>query len=185
MGLGETKPNLPPPFIPGLEKKGREVLSSPPEAQGGGECGLQSVHHMLALPSSLTSSSSGAGLLTPFPCTVVGSLPWETVPLKVLQCGSFPRGAVRESQSTELEGTPKDCPVHILSEWPLWGSVLQEEAAPARVPHGITNPASKPPVHTALPMGTQIQPPATSHTLLKPYHTDPMQVQLKTAGINE
>lgn len=81
----------------------------------------------------------------------------------MLQCGFFPWGTGTEPQIIDLERTPKDHQVQVLTEWPLWEPVLQEEAAAARVPHGITNPASKPPpVHPALPMETKAQPPAAS-----------------------
>lgn len=53
-------------------------------------------------------------LLTLLPCSSVGSLPRETVLHQLLQRGSFPGGAV-----------------------------LQEQAAPAWVPHRATSPASK------------------------------------------
>jgi len=43
---------------------------------------------------SATPSSSGGGLLTSFPCSSVGSLPWETVPHEVLQCEYFPWATV-------------------------------------------------------------------------------------------
>ena len=55
---------------------------------------------------------------------------------KLLQCGSLP-----------------------------WGAVLQEQAAPARVPHGVTSPASNPaPVWAPLSMGPQVLPGACSST---------------------
>ena len=60
------------------------------------------------------ASSSGGGLFTLFPCSSVGSFPWETVLHELLQHEFFPRGAV-----------------------------LQEQAAPGWVPHGVTSPASK------------------------------------------
>jgi len=65
--------------------------------------------------ATATPSSSGGGLLTLFPCSRVRSLSQETVLHKLLQSESFP-----------------------------WDAVLQEKAAPAWVPHGVTSPASKP-----------------------------------------
>jgi len=44
--------------------------------------------------ASATPSSSGRARLTLFPCSSVGSLPWETALLELLQPESFPRGAV-------------------------------------------------------------------------------------------
>jgi len=66
--------------------------------------------HISAIPSS-----SGAGLLTLFPCSSIGSLPRETVLHELLQCGSLPQGVV------------------------LW-----EQTVPAWVPCGVTSPTSKP-----------------------------------------
>jgi len=95
---------------------------------------------------SATPSSSGGGLLTLCPCSSVRSLPRETVLHKLPQRGSFPRGAV-----------------------------LQEQAASASVPHGVTSPASKPALAWApLSTGRQVLPGACSnagspqgHTLLQ------------------
>lgn len=162
-GWGQEKQNqIFPCFFPGLEKKGREVISSPPEAQGDGECGLCLVHHMPALPL-LPPQRQDSSHASPAPA-------WGPSPgkqsLPSAPVGSFPGGAVTKAQNIKSEGTPKDHQIQMLSEWPLWGSVLQGKAAPAWVPHGITNPASKPPpAHAALPMGAQLQHPAASHTL--------------------
>jgi len=92
---------------------------------------------------SAAPSSSGGGLLTLFPCSTVGSLsreavlhkllqreffPWAAALHELPQCGSFPRGAV-----------------------------LQEQAAPVWVPHGVTSPASKlAPAWAPLSMGPQL-----------------------------
>ena len=93
---------------------------------------------------SAAPSSSGGGLLTLCPCSSVGSLPRETVH-KLLQCKSFPQDAV-----------------------------LQEQAAPAWVPHGVTNPVSKPLQCGIFSMGPQVPPEACSsmgfpqgHSLLR------------------
>ena len=99
--------------------------------------------HISAIPSS-----SGAGLLTLFPCSSIGSLPRETVLHELLQCGSLPQGVV------------------------LW-----EQTVPAWVPCGVTSPTSKPapawaPLSTGparsllqhgLPMGSQL--PSGIHLL--------------------
>jgi len=60
----------------------------------------------------------------------MGSLSWETVLHKLLQQESFPQTAVlpKLPQRGSFAG----------------GAVLQEQAAPAWVPHGVTSPASKP-----------------------------------------
>ena len=74
-----------PPFFPGSTWL-PTLLPSPPEqcrGMGNGGCG-QSV--MLRLCLSF--------LLTLFPCSSVGSLPWDTVLHELLQCGSFPWAAV-------------------------------------------------------------------------------------------
>ena len=79
-------------------------------------------------------------LLTLFPCSCLGSLPQQTVLHELLQHGSFPLTAV-------------------LHKLPQRGSLprlvaLQEQAAPARVPHRVTSPASKPaPVWASLSAG--------------------------------
>jgi len=92
---------------------------------------------------SVTPSSSGGGLLTLCPCSSVRSLSWETVLHKLLQCESFPRAAALH-----------ELPRH--GSFP-WSAVLQEQAAPAWVPHGITSPASKPALAWApLSMGPQV-----------------------------
>jgi len=71
---------------------------------------------------------SGGGLLTICPCSSMRSFPRETVLHKLLQNGSLP-----------------------------WGAVLQEQAAPAWLPHGVTSPASKPAlVWAPLSMGPQV-----------------------------
>jgi len=70
------------------------------------------------------------GLLTLFPSSSMGSLPQETALHKLLQCESFPQAAAchRLPQCGSLP----------------WGTVLQEQATPAWVPHRVTSPASKP-----------------------------------------
>ena len=86
---------------------------------------VSSSHVVSAVPSS-----SGGGLLTLFPCSSVGSLPWETVLHELLQCESFPRAAVLH-KLLQHGSLPR-------------GAVLQEQTAPAWVPRGVTSPASKP-----------------------------------------
>jgi len=106
---------------------------------------------------------SGGGLLTLFPCSSMRSLSQETALHKLLQCESFP-------QAPALHELPQR------GSFP-WGAVLQEQAAPAWVPHRVTSPASKPalvwtPLSTGpgrsllqsrLPMGSQ--PPSGIHLL--------------------
>ena len=82
----------------------------------------------------LCHSSSGGGLLTLLPCSSVGSLSQAAVVHKLFQCESFPRGAV-----------------------------VQDQAAPERVPHGVTSPASKSAAAWApRSMGPQVLPGACS-----------------------
>jgi len=71
---------------------------------------------------SASPSSSGGGLLTLCPCFSVRALSWQTILHKLLQLESFPQAVA-------------------LHKLPLHGSlprgaVLQEQAAPAWVPHG-------------------------------------------------
>jgi len=74
------------------------------------------------------------GLLTLCPCSSVGSHPLETVPHELPQRGSLPCGAV-----------------------------LQEQAAPVCIPHGVTGPVSKPaPPWAPLSMGSHTLPRACS-----------------------
>lgn len=65
-----------------------------------------------------------------FPYSSMGSLAWETVLPELLQCGSFLRTAVLK----ELLWSGS-CPQ---------GAVLQDQAAPAWVPHKVTSAASTP-----------------------------------------
>jgi len=112
---------------------------SPPSGAGGQVMEVMiSSSHVSAIPSS-----SGGGLLTLCPCSSMRSLSRETVLHKRLQCESFPRAAA-------LHKLPQ------CGSFP-WGAVLQEQAAPAWVPHGVTSPASKPaPVWAPLSMGPQV-----------------------------
>jgi len=80
--------------------------------------------------ASATPSSSGGRLLTLFSCSRVRSFSWETVLHKLLHCESFPRAAALHKLPQRVS-------------FP-WSAVLQEQAAPAWVPHGVTSPASKP-----------------------------------------
>jgi len=92
---------------------------------------------------SATPSSSGGGFLTLFPCSSVRSLSRETVFHKLPQHESFP-------QVTALHKLPQR------GSFPQ-GAVLQEQAAPAWVPHGVTSPASKPaPAQAPLSTGLQV-----------------------------
>ena len=86
---------------------------------------VRSSHVVSAAPSS-----SGAGLLTLFHCSSVGSLSWETVLQELLQCGSFPQASVFHEllQHVSLP----------------WGAVLQAQTAPAWVPHRVASPPSTP-----------------------------------------
>jgi len=79
---------------------------------------------------SAVPTSSGGGLLTLFPCSRVGFLSQETALHKLLQCGSFPWAAA-------LHELPQRGSLR-------QGAILQEQATPAWVPHGVTSPASKP-----------------------------------------
>jgi len=79
---------------------------------------------------SAAPSSSGGGLLILFPSSSVRCLSQETVLQELLQSESFPRAAALHKlpQSRSL---PQ-------------GAVLQEQASPTWVSHGVTSPASKP-----------------------------------------
>jgi len=68
--------------------------------------------------------------LTLFPCSSVGCLLQETVQQELLQSESLLR-------ATDLNELFQH------GSFP-WGAVLQEQAAPAWVPCGVTSPASKP-----------------------------------------
>jgi len=75
---------------------------------------------------------------------------WDTIRHELLQCGSLPQAAV----------------LHELLQCGcfLWGSVLQEQTAPAWVTHGVTSPACKPArVWAPLSMGPQVLPGACSN----------------------
>ena len=98
---------------------------------------------------SATPSSSGGGLLTLCPCSSLGSLPWDTVLHQLLRSESFPRAAVLHE---------------LLQHGSLpWGADLQEQTAPAWVPHRVTSPASKPALAWAPPStGPQVLPGACS-----------------------
>jgi len=85
---------------------------------------------------SAAPSISGGGLLTLCPCSIMGSHPWETFFHELVQLESFSQGAV-----------------------------LQEQAAPAWIPHGVTIPASKPvPTWAPLSTGPQVLLEACSST---------------------
>jgi len=78
-----------------------------------------------------------------FPCCSVRSLPQETDLHKLLQLESFPRAAVLHKLL--LRGSL------------LQGSILQEQAAPVWVPHGVASPASKAaPAWAPLSTGPQV-----------------------------
>jgi len=85
-------------------------------------------------------------LLTLFPCSCLGSLPWDTIFRELLQCGSFPRAAVLH-KLLQHQSFPQ-------------GAVCQEWSAPAWVPCGVIGPARRPgPAWTLLCGATS---PATS-----------------------
>jgi len=92
---------------------------------------------------SAALSSSGGGLLTLCPCSSVGSFTQETVLHELLQCESFPQAAAL-----------MNCPS--VGPFPQ-GAVLQEQAAPAWVPHRVTSAASKlAPAWAPLSTGPQV-----------------------------
>jgi len=113
---------------------------------------------------SAAPSSSAGGLLTLCPCSNAKSLSREIVLHELLQIDSFPRVAALH------ELPQRGCF--------LWGAVLQEQAAPTWVPHGVTSPARKPaPVWAPLSMGLQVLAEACSsmgsprgHSLLQAYN---------------
>jgi len=91
---------------------------------------------------SAAHSSSGGGLLTLFPCSSLRFLSRETVLHELLQCESFPRGAA-------LHELPQRGSLP-------WCAVLQQQAAPAWVLHGVTSSARKPAL-TWAPLSTAPQ----------------------------
>jgi len=100
---------------------------------------------------SAAPSSSGGGLLTLCPCSSVRSLSRETVLHKLLQHESFPWAAALH-KLPQRGSSP-------------WVADLQEQAAPAWVPHGVTSPASKPaPASAPLSTGPQVLAGACSGT---------------------
>jgi len=82
-------------------------------------------------------------LLILFPCSSVGSLSWETILCKILQCESIPRAAALH-ELLQHGSLPQ-------------GAILQEQVAPAWVPHRVTSPARKHAlVWAPLSMGPQV-----------------------------
>jgi len=79
---------------------------------------------------SAAPSSSAGGLITLCPCSSVRFLSRDSVLHKFLQRESFPWAA-------DLHELPQHGSFSR-------GAILQEQAAPAWVPHGVTSPASKP-----------------------------------------
>jgi len=76
-------------------------------------------------------------------CSSVGCLPWETALCKLLQCDSCP----------QIAEEVLECGFFTR------GEVLQEQGAPAWVPHGVTSPARKSaPAWAPLSMGPQVLP---------------------------
>jgi len=118
------------------------VLCAPPPPKQRRGMGNGSYGQFITCCLSRSLSLRG-GLLTLFPCSSMGSLPQETVLHKLLQRESFP-------------------PTAALPELPQrgslpWSAVLQEQAAPAWAPLGVTNPASKPaPLWAPLSTGPQV-----------------------------
>jgi len=109
------------------------------------------------------------GLLTLFPCSSMGSLPWETVLHKLLQCESFRQGAVLHK---------------LLQHGSISkGAVLQEQTAPAWVPHGVTSPARKPtPAWSPLCTGPQVLAGACS-SMGSPRHHSLLWVRPLCSGM--
>jgi len=91
----------------------------------GNGVAVSSSHIVSAVPSS-----SGGRLLTVFSCSSMGSLPWEAALHELLQYESFPQAAVLH-ELLQCRSLPQS-------------AVLQEQTVPARVPHGVISPASKP-----------------------------------------
>jgi len=150
-------------ILPKLNFTPKFSTSSLQAAQENGEWRLQSVHHMLyvllLLPQEKDSSQSS---LAPervpscrrqFFMNFSSISPWTALLHKLLQHGSFPRGAF-----------------------------LQEPAAPTLVHHSITSPARKPvPAWVLFSMGPQILPGTCSsagfpqaHNLLQAHPLAPV-----------
>jgi len=98
---------------------------------------------------SASPSSSVGGLLTLCPCSSMGSLLWDTVLHKLSN--------VRLSYRLQIFTNCSSMSLfHVC--FPQ-GAVLQEQAAPAWVPHGVIGPASKPAlVWAPLSTGLQVLP---------------------------
>jgi len=97
---------------------------------------------------SAAPSFSGGGLLTLFPCSSMGSRPWETVLHELLQRESFPRAAVLHRLLQRGSPTGSQALPEIL----LWRGLLSpwvrrswQEPAPVRVPHRVTASFGHPP----------------------------------------
>ena len=119
---------------------------------------------------SAAPSSSAGGLLTLCPCSNAKSLSREIVLHELLQIDSFPRVAALH------ELPQRGCF--------LWGAVLQEQAAPTWVPHGVTSPARKPaPVWAPLSMGLQVLAGACSSACSPWGHSLPSGIHLLRCGV--
>jgi len=111
------------------------------------EWGLRSDLHTFV---AATPFSSCRGLLTLCPCCSVRSLSRETVLHKLLQCESFPQGAVLQAQTTPAwvphgVTSPASKPVPVWPPLSPWGHRSCQEPAPARASHELTVSFGHPP----------------------------------------
>jgi len=119
---------------------------------------------------SAAPSSSRGGLITLCPCSSVRSLSWETVLYKLLQRESFPFGAALH-KLPHCRSLPRS-------------AILQEQAAPVWVPHGVTSPASKPALAWApLSTGPQVLPGACSSAELPTGSQPPSGIHPLQCGV--
>jgi len=157
---------LTPSFFPGSVSI--LFLSLLPLSSAGGQgmgVTVSSSHVVSAAPSS-----SGGRLLMLFPCSSV----------KVPLLGDS------SPQTSQHESIPRACSSQTapaLGPFPR-GAVLQEQAAPAWVPHGVTSPASKPPPAWApLSMGPQVLAGACSSVGLPTGSQPPSGIHLLWHGV--
>ncbi|KAK4829526.1 hypothetical protein QYF61_005165 [Mycteria americana] len=145
------------PFVQIIDK---DVKQNWPQHRALGNTACETFSYIL---KNSSNNATRGGILTLFPCSSVGSLPWQTVLYKLLHHKSFPWAAVLH-KLLQRGSLPR-------------GAVLQEQTAPAWVPRGVTSPASKTaPVWAPLSTGparnllqhrlsTGSQPPSGIHLL--------------------
>uniref|UniRef100_A0A8B9RUN6 Protein artemis n=1 Tax=Accipiter nisus TaxID=211598 RepID=A0A8B9RUN6_9AVES len=122
--------------------------------QGDREWGLGSVHHTLSLLLLLPQEEDSSL----FPCSGMGSLPWETVLHELLQHGSFPQAAVLH-ELLQRGSLPIGCSpsgAQCSSVGPPWGPKCCQQTCSSvgSSLHGATGPARSL-LQRGLPTGSQ------------------------------